>query len=293
MSSLVLPNLLLIGAGKAGSTLIWDILNRHPAIEMSRVKEPSFFSDDSKWAKGLAWYQTNFALPPGKAVRYLGEASNSYSAIGFHPNTIERISSVLTDVKIIYTVRNPCRRVESDWMEASLNPAFQQSFSSFIRTNKLSAAKSDYLANYQAYANAFGPHNIHVVFFEDLIADPATTLGSLYAFLNLSPSEQLTQRSPEPKGQTSGAVRPPSWLRKIRSSSAYNQIASRIPGPIRKAVFNVIGARQDVSRPSWSEEDMSFFTNRFYGKSMQFLTLFGKESSFWPFTSTRSIPERI
>jgi hypothetical protein len=283
MTVSLLPNLLLIGAGKAGSTLIWDILSKHSDIQMSRVKEPDFFSVDSMWMRGLNWYLSNFNNLGSKDNRYVGEASNSYSAIDYYPCTIERIQSVISDVKIIYTVRNPCRRIESDWMEAALvNPACQ-SFSSYIRNHPLSAAKNRYLTNYSAYTHAFGSQNIHVVFFEELLQQPSLVLSQLYQFLDLRFVDSLDVSLPEPKGATSGSLRVPYYMRSIRTNRFYNRYSQLIPKTFKRSFLNIISRRKVISRPLWSAADLEYFRSMYLCQSLEFLSLHGRDSSLWPF----------
>jgi hypothetical protein len=286
MRSILLPNLLLIGAGKAGSTLIWDILRNHPAIHMSRVKEPDFFSVNTNWQRGLSWYRSNFTDSSLHDIRYLGEASNSYSALDYYPDTINRIQSVISDVKIVYSVRNPCRRIESDWMESTLVYPNTQSFSSYLRSHPLSAAKNRYLINYSAYSKAFGPQNIHVIFFEELLQHPSLVLNQLYNFLDLHSDCPLEDILPKPKGVTSGSLRLPSYVRSIRSSRFYNSFSGIFPDFLRDPVLKLISHKKTVSRPHWSTADLEYFKTTYLSEALEFLALHGRDSSLWPFGSS-------
>ena len=111
-----LPNFLIIGAGKSGTTSLWHLLNEHPDIYMSPDKEPNFFNKDENYNKGLDWYQHLFRR--AKNQKAIGEASNNYSCCGIFKNTVKRIKKTLPHVKIIYITRNPLKRAESEWMES-------------------------------------------------------------------------------------------------------------------------------------------------------------------------------
>jgi hypothetical protein len=67
----VLPNLIIIGAPKCGTTSLHHYLSLHPQISMSREKELNFFIAERNWSKGIAWYAAQFAAD--NKVR--GEAS--------------------------------------------------------------------------------------------------------------------------------------------------------------------------------------------------------------------------
>ena len=55
-----LPNFFIIGAPKAGTTSLFNILETHPQVYGSSVKETGFFSKDDRYNKGLIWYQETF-----------------------------------------------------------------------------------------------------------------------------------------------------------------------------------------------------------------------------------------
>ena len=88
----MLPNLIVIGAAKCGTTSLHEYLNEHPEISMSSEKELYFFVEEKNLGKGLAWYESQF--DPSAPVR--GESSPGYSAFPLYrgvalvtPNQLE------------------------------------------------------------------------------------------------------------------------------------------------------------------------------------------------------------
>ncbi len=71
----MLPNLIVIGAQKCGTTSLHDYLGRHPEIRMSAEKELNFFQLERNWHRGVHWYEKQF--PGGTAIR--GETSPGYT----------------------------------------------------------------------------------------------------------------------------------------------------------------------------------------------------------------------
>src|SRR3712207_4013889 len=63
----VLPNLIIIGGLKCGTTSLHHYLNLHPSISMSRPKELNFFVEELNWELGPGWYGSHF--DEGAAVR--------------------------------------------------------------------------------------------------------------------------------------------------------------------------------------------------------------------------------
>lgn len=115
----VLPDFLIVGAMKSGTTSVFNYLRRHPQVLAPSKKEIRFF--DRHHCEGLSWYQEHF---PHKievnALRILrrspvatGEASPSYM---FYPGAIDRIHRSLPSVKLIALLRDPVDRAYSHYM---------------------------------------------------------------------------------------------------------------------------------------------------------------------------------
>ena len=71
----MLPNLIIIGAAKAGTTSLPFYLGLHPHISMSKEKELDFFARERNWNKGIEWYESQF----NANVQICGEASPCYT----------------------------------------------------------------------------------------------------------------------------------------------------------------------------------------------------------------------
>ena len=113
-----LPDFLVLGAQKGGSTSLYVHLMQHPQVIGVERKELHFF--DYKSVLGSWWYRTNFPTQAeiarrsatlGKPV-LTGEASPYYL---FHPHAARRIARLLPDVKLIALLRNPVDRAFSHY----------------------------------------------------------------------------------------------------------------------------------------------------------------------------------
>lgn len=110
MSSL--PNLLIIGAAKAGTSSLHEYLALHPAIFMSREKELQFFNHPD-WRERIDWYREQF--PSDAPVR--GESSPAYSVDPFVPAVPERARELVPEARIVYLVRDPIARLVAQYVE--------------------------------------------------------------------------------------------------------------------------------------------------------------------------------
>jgi len=99
---MVLPNFIIAGVAKAGTSTVYDMLSQHPEVGMSVMKEPNFFSDYwPNWASSIEEYKHLFSHCVDKKA--IGEASPFYFSDIKSPG---KIKSYLGDqVKIIIILR--------------------------------------------------------------------------------------------------------------------------------------------------------------------------------------------
>ena len=110
-----MPNLIIIGGLKCGTTSIHHYLGLHPEINMSKPKELNFFVKELNWDLGIPWYEGRF---DGRfPVR--GESSPHYTNLPRYPGVAERIRDNLPDAKLLYMVRDPISRILSHWRHAT------------------------------------------------------------------------------------------------------------------------------------------------------------------------------
>ena len=107
-----LPNLFILGAAKAGTTALFEILKQHPDIYCTIVKEPLFFSNDEAFSKGLGWYSStyfrdssDFSLRCEASPHYLYWAEKTASRLNALPNK--------ASLKFIICLREPASRAYS------------------------------------------------------------------------------------------------------------------------------------------------------------------------------------
>jgi len=75
----MLPNLVIIGAAKCGTTSLHYYLNLHPQIFMSEMKELNFFAHEGHWKLGVKWYELQFPANMKRNIKIYGEATPKYT----------------------------------------------------------------------------------------------------------------------------------------------------------------------------------------------------------------------
>jgi hypothetical protein len=108
-----LPDFLIIGGQRCGTTSLYTYLSQHPEVEPAFIKEPHFF--DRSYRRGEDWYRTFFPLQSqvsadGKSIS--GEATPYYLFDRYVP---ERVGKLLPHVKMIILLRNPVDRAYSHY----------------------------------------------------------------------------------------------------------------------------------------------------------------------------------
>ncbi len=109
-----LPNLIIAGAQKAGTTSLFGYLAQHPQCAASLTKEVHFF--DNHFSRGENWYRSNFPLTKseknGTGPRITLESSPYYQA---EPRVPARVHSLLPGARLIFLLRNPVSRAYSHY----------------------------------------------------------------------------------------------------------------------------------------------------------------------------------
>jgi hypothetical protein len=106
-----LPDFLIIGAQKCGTSFLYQLLAQHPIVKPAFGKEIHYF--DLNFRRGDNWYRSHFPLHIRNNRRYVtGEASPYYL---FHPHAARRASTILPKAKLIVLLRNPVDRAYSHY----------------------------------------------------------------------------------------------------------------------------------------------------------------------------------
>jgi len=207
--AVTLPNFLITGAAKSGTTSLYCYLRQHPDIFMPDLKEPHFFRfynmpDDAfekeifpnssdEYVRDFEYYQRLFTkcLPDYKAV---GEASSAY--LFYHERTIPNIKKFLPDwqkTKIIIILRNPVEASFSHYLMYKIRGSeslsfeqameheherFEKGFDSLTHFRRFyySAQVKAYLENFQ---------NTKVFLYDDLQNNQLGLIQDMYAFLEV------------------------------------------------------------------------------------------------------------
>jgi hypothetical protein len=186
---MTLPNFLIIGAQKAGSTWLVYNLRRHPEVFLA-PREVHYFDKDFNYAKGLGWYEKRFKRAGDKKA--VGEKTADYlwangrGVEGHMPHVHRNVHETLSDARLVVVVRNPVERAIS-----AVNHIVRTGrVSPFIHIDDLLLGDKRVLVEghgvidcgryhrqIAAYLELFDRSQLLIlVFEEDVVADPASGL---------------------------------------------------------------------------------------------------------------------
>lgn len=192
---MTLPNFLVIGAQRCGTTWLDAQLRKHPLIYMpERRKEIHFFNN--YYERGLEWYESFF--PSAKEIlkyQAIGETTPGYL---FHSQVPELIHKHIPDCKLIAIFRNPVERAYSQYKRHILTTAYKASFEEFINQNPGVFARGLYAKQIKRYLNYFSLENILILIFETTILEGQQELNKIADFLALD-SQGFSQVNSEEK----------------------------------------------------------------------------------------------
>ena len=124
---------LIAGVQKAGTSSLYQLLKRHPAVGLSSVKEVHFFDDESlDWSKP-PYDRYHSYFPKRRRAIAWGEATPIYS---YWPNALERIKAYRPDMKLILLFRDPISRAYSAWSHQRRTGRETLSFAQAIRDGR-------------------------------------------------------------------------------------------------------------------------------------------------------------
>ena len=244
-----LPDFLVIGAPRAGTTTLARDLARLPGVWLPRKKELGFF--DIRWTEGLDSYRRDFAAAPDGAV--IGEATPTYLSA---PGVLERIASALPDVRLVTILRDPVERFWSHyWYNRTARGVEGESPERVLELNPREYLEPGRYAHHLGRVlDLFDREQLHVVLLPDLRRAPEATYRELSGYLGVD--------GPLPEGLGSShnesyAMRYP-WLRRqMYRFSAWE----RLPGDLGYRIDE--WNRVPIRRPEMPD-DVRVHVERFY-----------------------------
>lgn len=191
-----LPNFICVGAQKAGTTTLHDILKQHPDIYLPELKEAHFFDQKKRYVKGIKWWLNTF-FSKYNNEKIMGVMTPEYLYYEEVPDRV--LKDLGSNVKIIIILRNPVERSYSHYlmsvrrgfesmsfMNAIENESMRILQGEFERNNFSYIARGLYSQQVTRYTNRFSKNNILFLSFENSIVNNIdSTITHIENFLDI------------------------------------------------------------------------------------------------------------
>jgi hypothetical protein len=277
----MLPNFMVIGAAKCGTTSICELLASHPDVFFSYPKEPYYFCRRNGYEDPAVrtWYESIFS--GAGDCRAVGEGSTAYT----HPNacrrTAARIAAVLPDCKFIFMARHPLKRLESDWKMRRHEGWAAESINDAVREAPTLVTHGFYWNNICAYLDLFPSEQLIIVFLEEFAADPARELRRCFRHLGVDDSIDVGEIE-TPRNSSSQYFRDTKLLAVLRRLPMTTRARSYLPEAwtARAKSMLLVPERFPVK---WDPALKAELNARFEEASTAFLEFCGKPLDFWDF----------
>lgn len=215
-----LPDFLVIGTKRGGTTSLWRYLIQHPLVPRLfpawNTKTSHYFEDN--WSRGEAWYRSHFPTVRQRAAlerrhggpSKVGEAAPLYM---FHPLAAGRVAELMPRARMIVLLRDPVQRAYSHWKERRTEGREPLDFAAALAAEESRTAgererliadpgyvsevfdwysyraRGRYLEHLEPWLTRFDRSQLLFVASETLYREPAATYGRILNFIGLPPHE--------------------------------------------------------------------------------------------------------
>jgi hypothetical protein len=177
-----LPDFVIIGSQKCGTTALHAYLQRHPEVAMSRPKELDYFIAELNLEKGIEWYRERF----DEGARVRGESSPNYTAYPVFDGVPERMAEVLPDAKLIFMVRDPVDRARAGYYHQYSNRTESRPMrEAILDESRGHIARSKYHLQLTRFLERYPMERVLLLEQEELRDDRRETLRRVYRFLGV------------------------------------------------------------------------------------------------------------
>jgi len=296
---MTMPNFLVIGAAKGGTTALHRYLAQHPQIFVSRRKELRFFpfeggrpdyrgpgdaADAASFTTTLKEYGAHFAGSEAFPAR--GESSPLYL---YMPQSAQRIRHHLPEAKLIAVLRHPAERAFSQYLMMRREGLETLGFAEALAAEDRRVAegwghlrhyrrKGFYAAQLKLYFEHFRREQLRVCLYEDFVADPSAVTRDIFRFLCVDDSyvPDMSVRHNESKFPRSRALQV--FLTEPRR--AKNLLKPVLPAGWSRRIGDHL-RRRNLTRPQLTEEMRRSLTEVYREDIVELQEMLGRDLSGW------------
>ncbi|MDY6783882.1 MAG: sulfotransferase [Cyanobacteriota bacterium] len=279
------PDSIVIGAGKCGTTSLHDYLAQHPQLYICPQKETYFFLEASQRNKFRAYgaitdpdeYYALFKDAPAGSQRL--EISTNYYA---YAKSAKLIKAALPDVKIIAILRDPANRAFSSYQMLVRGGHEKEDFENIIVENNKYVKRGFYYRQLLPYFEVFDRARIKILFFEDLCSQPVQFVQDLFAYLEVDP--QFTPDM-QKRGREGGLPKNAIFHSLLTQKNPIRQAAATVLKPFlpeqRRQQMRKKMVKKNIAKVKLSPESRQKLIEIYRSDILQLQDWVGRDLSAW------------
>jgi hypothetical protein len=296
---MTMPNFLVIGAGKCGTTALHRYLKQHPQIFMSTQKELRFFpfenqkldfrgpgddKDTATMVTNIEDYRGHFEA--GAAYLARGESSPLYL---YYRQTAGRIRHHIPEAKLIAILRHPADRAYSQFLMKKRDGLELLSFGDALAAEEQRIAdrwshhwhyrqRGFYAAQLKPYFQVFRREQLRIYLYEDYVADPVGLIQDIFRFLNVDDTfvPDMSVRHNESNIPRSRALQ----VYLLEPRAAKNLLKQFVPTRLSRSVGDRL-RRLNLTKPPCPAEDRRQLTGGYREDIIELQDMLQRDLSHW------------
>lgn len=281
-----LPNFIVGGALKAGTTSLNYYLKQHPDVFMSPLKEPRYFAYDPAGSANGDGNGLHFPVTTLEQYSQLFAGATNETAVGevsphyiISPVAPRRIRETLPDVKLIFSLRHPVKRAYSVYWQAVRLGNENRPVEQALTEAEHRVRNGRYYSLLQNWYDVFDPAQIKVILFDDLARDALGVFQDVCRFLDVDDTfvPDLTIRN---KGGALKNKRLGRFYEQLKNSPLKQAIDPLVPERLRDRVNDM--RNQNFEEPPPIPPAVAERLHAYYQPDIEQLEGFlGRDLSAW------------
>lgn len=233
------PQFILVGVPRAGTTSLYEYLGQHPGVYVSPLKETNFLSYPGDEIARAEYPWLHFPVRTIEEYERMFFARGDrvavdFSASCFHSTVaIERIQQFTPDPHCLVLLRDPVARAYSGYLNRVNKGNEIRPVDAALAPGERAVEIGFYYDRICAYRAAFGAERVRVWLFDDLSTRPQKTLGEIFEYVGVNPAEPVDTAKVHNRG---GVPRSKSVQRLLPSFPRRRRFLQALPKPVRAAV---------------------------------------------------------
>lgn len=190
-----LPNFIVGGAIKGGTTSLNYYLRQHPDVFMSPFKEPRYFAYEPDNPGHVEGDGLRFPIKTLEEYAALFDEASDHKAVGEtsphylrSPQAPQLIKDTIPDVRLIFSLRDPVKRAYSSYWHRVRLGLEERPVEEVLREGDQAVLHGLYYATLQGWYSRFDPAQIKIILFDDLIRDALGVFADICRFLEIDDS---------------------------------------------------------------------------------------------------------